>query len=113
MFLEEQYKSKEINIDSVDLKHKITIILNGDIAWFEIKEFNLEHQKTFILLLKDSIEHFTNKGVKVIKQYVIEQDLGYFINSSIEKIDNDIYVVTTPLISFVDDMISVLGIKRL
>ena len=113
MHIEKKYKSKEINIDSLDLNHKINIILNQDIAWFEIKEFNLEHQKTFILLLKDCIEHFIDNNIKFIKQYVNEQDKEYFINSTVLKIDNDLYEVTSPITSFVGDMISVLGIKRL
>ena len=113
MFLEKQYKHEEKIMESLDLKHKIKVSIRGDTGWFEIIEFNFEHQKTFIILLKDVIEHYKINNVELIKQYVTEDDINYFSNSHIIKIDNNIYEVTSQINKFIDDMVSVLGIKRL
>lgn len=113
MFLEKQYKYEEKIMESLDLKHKIKVSVRADIGWFEIIEFNFEHQKTFIILLKDVIEHYKKGSVEIIKQYVTEEDKNYFSNSNIIKIDDNIYEVTSQINKFIDDMVSVLGIKRL
>lgn len=113
MFLEKQYKYEDKIMESLDLKHKIKVSVRDDIGWFEIIEFNFEYQKTFIILLKDVIEHFKINNVQLIKQYVVKDDKDYFINSNIIKIDDNIYEVSSQINKFIDDMISVLGILRL
>ncbi len=113
MFLEKQYKYEEKIMVSLDLKHKIKVSLWGNIGWFEIIEFNFEYQKTFIILLKDVIEHFNINKIELIKQYVIKEDKDYFLNSTVIKIDDNTYEVTSQINKFIDDMVSVLGIIRL
>ncbi len=113
MFLEKQYKYEEKIMESLDLKHKIKVSVRGNTGWFEIIEFNYEYQKTFVILLKDVIEYYRMSNIELIKQYVTDDDKQYFHNSNIVKIEDNIYEVTTQINKFIDDMVLVLGIKRL
>ncbi len=99
--------------DSLDNQHQISIVIIDEISWFEIKLFNPDRQKTFVLLLKEVIDYYRGKNVQFIKQYVNEDDVTYFKNSTKQLIDDNVYIVTTPIVSFIDDMVSVLGIIKM
>ena len=96
---------------SLDNEHQINTSYIDDISWFQIIKFNPDRQKTFILLIKEIIEYFTEKNILYIKQYISENDISFFKNSNINKIDDDVYIISTPITKFVDDMVFALGIK--
>ncbi len=113
MYLEKDFMPQDMIMESLDLKHSIQITIIREIAFFQIIKFNPDFQKTFVMLLKDVVEKFTSNNIKYVKQNIIDEDKIYFKNSNIEESEDGSFVVTTPIVSFIDDMISVLGIKKL
>lgn len=113
MYLEKEFTPQDIIMDSLDLKHSIKITIIRENAFFQIIEFNPYFQKTFIMLLKDVIEKFISNNVQYIKQNVLDEDKSYFKNSRVEEFEDGSFMIITPISSFVDEMVSVLGIKKL
>lgn len=99
--------------NSVDNKHQIEINIIEDISWFNIKYIDFESFKTFLLLLKDIIIYMKTNNVKYIKQYITEEDSCYFKKSSIINLDENVYMVTTNITDFIDEIVTVLDIKKL
>ncbi len=98
---------------SLDNEHQINTNIIDDISWFQIIKFNPDRQKTFIMLIKEIIDYFRQKNILYIKQYISENDMSYFKNSSINKIEDDLYIISTPISKFIEDMVYALGIKLL
>ncbi len=113
MYLEKDFIAQDIIMESLDLKHSIQITIIRENAFFQIIKFNPDFQKTFVMLLKDVIEKFTSNNIKYVKQNIIDEDKSYFKNSDINELEDGNFIVSTPIISFIDEMISVLGIKKL
>ncbi len=113
MYLEKDFIAQDIIMESLDLKHSIQITIIRENAFFQIIKFNHDFQKTFVMLLKDVIEKFTSNNIKYVKQNIIDEDKSYFKNSDINELEDGNFIVSTPIISFIDEMISVLGIKKL
>ena len=107
--------SKSKIFDSIDKKHQIEINLLDDVAWFNINKLDYENCKTFLILLKSVMEHFSLNNVKFIKQYICEEDLKYFNfkKSSYLDIGNSQFVISTDIIHFLSELMNVLGIKKL
>lgn len=99
--------------DSVDKKHQIEINIIDDISWFNINNFDFEYYKTFLLMLKDILIFLKKKNITHIKQYIYKNDCEYFKNSLIINLDDDKYIVSTNLENFLDEIINVLGIKKI
>jgi hypothetical protein len=98
---------------SLDILHQINTKIIDDICWFEIIKFDFDNQKTFLLLIKDIIDYFKINNIKFIKQYVINEDVEYFKNSSFVILNDNYSVVSTPINYFIDDFINALGIKKI
>lgn len=98
--------------NSIDNKHQISVYIIDDVCWFNIDKFDYEYYKTFLLNLKDVLLYLKKNNVIYIKQYVFEEDVVLFKNSSSINID-DKYVITTNIDIFVDEIISVFGIKKI
>ena len=98
---------------SIDNKHQIEISIIGNICWFSIIKFEFEYYKTFVLTLKDVVMFLKKNNIMYIKQYVFEEDVKFFNNSSVINIDTDQYVVTTNIVNFLDETMNVLGIKKM
>lgn len=96
---------------SIDKDHLIVINIIFNIAWFQIDKINYENCKTFILLIKDCVDYFKENNIEYVKQYIHTNDIEFFKFSDIININNDLHVATTPLINFVDELVSILGIK--
>ena len=101
--------------DSIDNKHQIEIKIEliGEYAWFNINKLDYENCKTFLILLKRVIEYLSSKNVKIIKQYVYEEDLKYFEKSSHLDIGNGQFIISTEIIHFLSELIYALGINKL
>lgn len=93
--------------NSVDNKHQITIFMIDDVSWFNIDKFDLEYYKTFLLILKDVLLFLKKHNVIYIKQYVFEEDAMLFKNSSCTNINENLYVITTNINIFIDEIINV------
>jgi hypothetical protein len=98
---------------SLDDNHLIIIKKLDEISWFNIEKFDKQQAKTFLLLLKEVIDYFNENNIKYIKQYIHQNDLKFFKNSSYVEIEEAIFIITTPIEKFIDDMIDVLGIQKL
>ena len=98
--------------NSIDNNHQIEISIIDKIAWFNIIKLNYEQYKTFLILLKDIILYLSNKKIEYIKQYIKKEDLEYFSKSSFNEY-GDIYIISTKLIDFTDEISNVLGIKKI
>jgi hypothetical protein len=96
---------------SLDNEHEINTSIIDDISWFQIIKFNPEKPKTFILLIKEVIDHFRKKNILYIKQTISKDDVPYFKNSNINEIDEFTYIISTPISKFIDDLVCALGIK--
>ena len=101
--------------DSIDNKHQIEIKIEliGEYAWFNINKLDYENCKTFLILLKRVIEYLSSKNVKIIKQYIYEEDLKYFEKSSHLDIGNGQFIISTEIIHFLSELIYALGINKL
>jgi hypothetical protein len=111
--MEKEYNMEDKIFTSLDLSHKIEIKIIQDISWFNILEFDYSKQKTFVLLFKEVVEYFQSKNVKWVKQYIMKEDVGYFKNSTVNEIEENVFIVCTPIIHFVNEMVSVLGIIKI
>ena len=98
---------------SIDGNNEIEISIIDEIGWFNINRLDPVNYKTFLYLLKDVIEFYNNNKIKYIKQYINKDSLEYFQNSSFLEIDENIVIVNTPIIYFINDIINALGIKTL
>ena len=107
----ENYTNKIFN--SIDNKHQIEINTIEDISWFNICKLDFESFKTFLILLKDVMTFMKNNNVKFIRQYIIEEDIIYFKKSSIVNLDKNMYMVTTKIDDFIDEIINVFDIKKI
>lgn len=99
--------------NSPDTKHQIQIDIIYDISWFNINKFDFEFYKTFLLLLRDVLLFMYKNNIRYIKQYINEEDKQYFKKSSIVEINKDLLVVSTNITDFLDEIINVLGIKKM
>ena len=99
--------------DSIDNKHQIEINIIENISWFNINKLDFETFKTFLILLKDVMIYMKKNNIIYIKQYIMEEDTVYFKKSSITNLDNNTYIVNTNINDFVDEIISVLNIKKI
>lgn len=99
--------------NSLDKKHQIEITIIDEISWFNINKLDYEYCKTFLILLKDVILFLNQNNVRFIKQYIYGEDLEYFKKSSYINVDDNTYVVTSEIIHFLSELVSVLGINKL
>lgn len=99
--------------NSIDNKHQISIYTIDDICWFNIDKFEFEYYKTFLITLKDVLLYLKKNNIIFIKQYVFEEDVVLFKNSSITNINESQYIITTNIEIFVNEIISVLGINKI
>jgi hypothetical protein len=111
--IEKIIKQQDKIFNSIDKKHQIEIKIIDNISWFNINKFDFEYYKTFLLILKDILVFLKNNNVLYIKQYIYENDCEYFKNSSIINVDQDIYIVTTNIDNFIEEIINVFGIKKI
>ncbi len=107
----DEIKNKQFT--SIDKLHSISTTIIGDIAWFQISNVEFEKYKTFLLLLKDCIEYFNENNVKYIKQHLSKNDIEFVKNSTFIELDENTYIVSTPILKFIDEIVSLLGIKRI
>jgi hypothetical protein len=101
------------NFNSIDNKHQIETSIIDNICWFNINKFDFENYKTFLLTLKDVLIYLKKNNIIYIKQHVYEEDIEYFKNSSIINTDENKYTITTNIDVFVDEMVNVLGIRKI
>lgn len=101
--------------DSIDNKHQIEIKIElyGEYAWFNINKLDYENCKTFLIILKEVIEYLSLHNIKIIKQYIYEEDLKYFEKSSHLDIGNGKFIISTNIIHFLSELIYALGINKL
>jgi hypothetical protein len=101
--------------DSIDKKHQIEIKIEKfeNIGWFNINKLDYENYKTFLIILKIVIEYLSSKNIKIIKQYIYEEDLKYFEKSSYLDIGNGQFIVSTDIIHFLSELINALGVNKL
>lgn len=99
--------------NSIDNKHQINIYIIEDICWFNIDKFEFEYYKTFLLTLKDVLLYLKKNNVVFIKQYVFEEDVILFKNSSSTNINDTQYIITTNIDNFIDEIIGVFGINKI
>lgn len=99
--------------NSIDNKHQIETNIVGNICWFNINNFNFEYYKTFLLTLKDVMIYLKKNNVNLIKQYVYEDDVEFFKKSSTININENLYVITTNISDFIDEIVNVLGINKI
>lgn len=101
--------------DSIDNKHQIEIKIElyGEFAWFNINKLDYENCKTFLIILKEVIEYLSLHNIKIIKQYIYEEDLKYFEKSSHLDIGNGKFIISTNIIHFLSELIYALGINKL
>lgn len=99
--------------DSIDNKHQIETNIIENICWFNINKFDYEYYKTFLLTLKDVLLYLNKNNIIHIKQYIYEEDIEFFKNSSTVNIYENQYIVTTNITDFIDEIICVLGIKKI
>jgi hypothetical protein len=97
--------------NSVDLKHQISTYIIDDICWFNIDKFEFEYYKTFLLTIKDVLLYLKKNKVIYIKQYVFEEDVILFKNSSSTNINENQFIITTNIDIFIDEIIGVFGIN--
>jgi hypothetical protein len=122
--------NNEIVFDSLDKLHKIIIKIDSlsnfqEYCWFNIEIFNEHNCKTFLILIKDVTDYINKKNIKYIKQYICLDDCLFFKKSEIIKyngfseknklhnLPEDIFIVTTKIEYFIEELINVLGIKIL
>lgn len=100
---------------SIDKKHSIGIKILGDVAEFEIIQFQYENYKTFLLLLKTVVEHFASNSIKFIKQRIAEDELPLFHYSTLDVWykEDEIALITTPIEYFAEEIYNVLGLCKL
>ena len=103
------HKSK---ISSFDNNHEIEITIIDDIGWFNINKLDYENIKTFLYLVKKIMNIYNNNKVKYIKQYINEESKSLFKNSSIFEVDENTYIVNTPIEMFIEELIYAIGIVR-
>lgn len=99
--------------NSIDNKHQIETNVIENTSWFNINFMDFESFKTFLILLKDILIYMKNNNVGYIKQYVREEDIVYFKKSSIINLDEDIYMATTKIEDFTDEIVSLFDIKKI
>jgi len=99
--------------NSIDNHHQIEITTIDDISWFNINKLDYPNYKTFLILLKDVIKYLSDNEIKFIKQYIRDEDLDYFKNSSYLDIGDNKYVITTNIINFLPEITNALGIQKL
>ena len=99
--------------DSLDGSSKIEISIIDDITWFKIIKLDYENYKIFLYLLKDVIKYLNENNIKYIKQYVEKDSIQYFETSNYLEIEDDIFIVTTEISNFLNEIIKVLGINFL
>ena len=98
--------------DSLDQKHQIEISLIDNIAWFNINKIEYQSCKTFMYLLKDVIEFLSIKNISYIKQHILYGDLELFKSSTNIQINDNEYIISTPIANFPNEIIDVLGIQK-
>lgn len=101
--------------NSIDIKHQIEINIDftGEFAWFNINKLDYESCKTFLIVLKEVMEFLNSNNIKIIKQYVYEEDLKFFEKSSHLDIGNGKFIITTDIIHFLSELVNALGINKL
>jgi hypothetical protein len=112
---ENQLYNYEFNkiFKSLDNNHEIEISIIEEISWFNIIKFDLNHIKTFLILLKDVIIYMNQNKIKYVKQYIYKEDLEHIKKSSYIEYDSDKFVITTDLIDFIHEITNLLGIKKI
>lgn len=101
------------NFISIDKNHQINTSIIDEISWFNIEKLNFEYFKSFLILLKDVMFYFKNNNIKIIKQYVREEDIIFFKKSSKTNIDNNVWIISTNIEDFLDEIINVFGICKI
>ena len=99
--------------NSIDNKHQIEVNIIDNISWFNINKFDYENYRIFLLTLKDVLLFLKKNNVVYIKQYILEDDIKYFKNSSVINIYENQYIVSTNIDNFVDEIINVFDIKKI
>ncbi len=101
----------EKNFISIDKEHVINTLILDDIAWFQIKQADFAHYKTFFLLVKDCVDYFRINNIKYIKQCILITDAKSFKFSEFIEIDDLMGTLTTPINKFIDELVESLGIN--
>lgn len=96
---------------SFDEEHQISLNIDNDESWFEINKFNFEFYKTFLLLFKEVFDFMIKNNIKIVKQYINEEDKKYFESSTFIEYNSNIIIAYTPLDKFTCDIMNALGIK--
>jgi len=99
--------------NSIDNKHKINTYVIDDICWFNIDKFEFEYYKTFLITIKDVLLYLKKNKVVYIKQYVYDDDVVLFKNSSSFKSKENTHIITTNIDIFIDEIVSVFGINKI
>lgn len=99
--------------ESIDKQHQIKITIIDNIAWFNINALNYKLYKTFLLLLKDVMSYLASHNITHVKQYVSVDDLENFPSSSHVDLDGGVYIISTPIINFLEELSNALGIKKM
>lgn len=98
---------------SIDKKHHINISIIDEISWFEIDNMDFEHLKTFMILLKDILIYCKNNNVKIIKHHATDEDMCFFKKSSKINLNKNIWLVSTNIEDFLEEIINVFNIKKI
>lgn len=104
--------AQEQKFYSIDGKHLINTYVLDDVAWFEPLTIDVTNGKTLCLLIKTICKHFKSQNVKYVKQYVMDNDVGFFEKSTVVKMD-DYSIVTTCLEDFPVEVSNAFGLSRL
>lgn len=105
----------EKDFTSVDGFHKITIIpLTTERVLLEIHYVDIEHIKTFVLLLKEVVEYIHKNKHSNILQQIIKTDFPLFrFSKIIEDEKEDVMIIETPLDKFIPEIFNVFDIPTL
>jgi hypothetical protein len=122
---------------SYDKLHKIRINIIDKECWFNIECLNDTNCKTFLLLIKEVVNYINDNNIKIIKQYICLDDCKFFqksiiteygicqISEDIQRVatkfdsgelninQNNIFIVSTQIEDFIEELINVLQIKRI
>lgn len=97
------------NFDSIDNCHSINIKLIGDTAYFAITSYDPEQIKTFLLLLKKTVDYMSKNNIKYVKQQINKDDIPSFTKSSFIQNENIVFVKTY-IEDFISEICNALGI---
>lgn len=98
---------------SIDGKHEIEYSINNEIGYFNIVEIDYNSLKSFMYFLKDIIEEYNKNNVKYIQQYMMQDDITLLKYSKQCDLGNGIFLITTELDKFIEEIANLFGIEKL